>query len=248
MSNISPKYLAKLEKYFYNGLTLAHCDQTAEQKLRTLIVSRTYDRWQQDKQISVTDVIRRVAMQVYSSLLTNASMGDAFAQEIVSACRIVAGRQRQLTELANDARAFNHIIAYLSVDERAVDKLKVHDSAEYLMREGQKRGHFQAVKQGADLLMQLNNNFQDTQNAADQMPSLDLNITGDVTIIKRDRYNYTDEERERLKRRVGMTDAEFTELKQSSDGSWIMPDEDTDDETPVIDPITLDGITHPQQQ
>ena len=243
MSNISPKYLAKLEKWFYNGLSIESCDQTAEQKMRTKIVYEAYNRWLQDKQINVYDVVRRIAQREYAMALTLAAQGNALAQEFVQGCKIQPGRQRTAVELSNDVRAFNHIIAYLSVDEHAVDKMKVHDAADFLLREGKKMGNMQSVRQGADLLMQLNNNFNEQQNAADQMPSLDLNITGDVTIIKRDRYNYTDEEREKLKRRVGMTDAEFTELKQASDGSWIMPDEDTEEEdNQELDSIALDGL------
>ena len=80
------------------------------------------------------------------------------------------------------------------------------------------------------LKMQLNNNFQEKENAAEQMPESEINITGDVSVVKRDRVNYTDEEKKKFARRYGLTDKQVVDMIQNSEGTWQMPDEQPEPE------------------
>ena len=59
---------------------------------------------------------------------------------------------------------------------------------------------------------------------------MDIGITDDVSIIKRDRVNYTDEEKRRMARKYGLTDKQVTDLIQSPDGEWQIPDEQPEPE------------------
>lgn len=233
--NKESSYLAKLDNFFYQGLSLESQNMSAEQKMRTKIVYEAYNRWMQNKQVSTYDLLRRIAAREYQVALMKAREGDSYYQEIVKACNIVEGKVRTATELRSDAQAFNHIIEYLSVDERAIDKMKVHDSADFLMREGKKAGNFQAVNQGAKILMDLNGNFEERENAADQMPKM-ISITSDVTTIRRDRANLTEEETRKIANRVGMSDQQVQDLFLQSDGVYrLYEGEENEDED--LDPI-----------
>ena len=88
-----------------------------------------------------------------------------------------------------------------------------------VMREGKKAGNFQAVNQGAKILMDLNNNFEEHEDAADQMPKM-IAITADVSTIRVDRVNYTEEEKRKLAQRVGMSEQQVQELFQQEDGTY----------------------------
>lgn len=220
-------YLTKLDKFFYQGLSLDSQNMTAEQKMRTKIVYEAYNRWMQDKQVSTYDLLRRIAAREYQVALMKAREGDEQYQEMVRQCRIVPGKVRTATELRSDAAAFNHIIEYLSVDERAIDRMKVHDSADFLMREGKKAGNFQAVNQGAKILMDLNNNFEEHEDAADQMPKM-IALTADVSTIRVDRVNYTEEEKRKLAQRVGMSEQQVQDLFMQEDGVYRLYDGEDD--------------------
>ena len=76
--------------------------------------------------------------------------------------------------------------------------------------------------------MQMNNNFQEKESPTDQMPNVEINITGDVSVIKRDRVNYTDEEKKKYARQYGLTQKQVQELVQQPDGSWEIPSDNAE--------------------
>ena len=98
------------------------------------------------------------------------------------------------------------------------------DAADWLIREGKKMGDARAVKSGADLKMQVNNNFRQDENPLEQMPSGEINITYDVSVVKSDRVNYTEEDIRRMAKRYGLTQREFLDCVQNEDGVWQVPD------------------------
>ena len=75
---------------------------------------------------------------------------------------------------------------------------------------------------------ELNNDFKEDKNEADKMPLMEINITGDVSVIKRDRVNYTDEERKRIARKYGLSEKQVINMIQDSNGTWQMPSEEGD--------------------
>jgi hypothetical protein len=48
--------------------------------------------------------------------------------------------------------------------------------------------------------------------------------------VKRDRVNYTDEERKKMAKRYGLTDKQVVDMIQNSDGTWQMSDEQPEPE------------------
>ena len=230
MSKPSEKYFDKVERWLLGGITIEKMIMSPDQRFRALLAYEAYKIWLQDKQIRATDIMRRIAAREYPLLLKKAADGDARAIEYVEAMNIRPGVPRTPTEISNDVALFNHIIGRFDVPTENIEKAKVQDASDWLIREGMKMGDPRSVKSGADLKMQLNNNFQEKENAAEQMPEAEINITGDVSVVKRDRVNYTDEEKKKFARRYGLTDKQVVNMIQNSDGTWQMPDEEPEPE------------------
>ena len=231
MSKPSEKYFDKVERWLLGGLKIEKIIMSPDQRFRALLAYEAYQLWIQDKQIRPADIMRRLAAREYPMLLRKAEEGDQRAQEYVDAMKIRPGVPRTPTEISNDVALLNHIIAKFDVPTEAIERAKVQDASDWLIREGMKMGDARSVKSGADLKMQLNNNFQEKENAAEQMPDSDINITGDVSTIKRDRVNYTDEEKKKYARKYGLTDKQVIDMIENSDGSWSMPDEEPEKES-----------------
>lgn len=230
MSKPSENFFNKVERWLLGGITIEKMILTPDQRFRALLAYEAYQIWLQDKQIRPSDVMRRLAAREYPVLLRRAEEGDQKAQEYVAAMNIRPGIQRTPTEISNDVALFNHIIGRFDTPIDNIEKAKVQDASDWLIREGMKMGDPRSVKSGADLKMQLNNNFQEKDNPEDQMPASDINITADVSVVKRDRVNYTDEERKRMARRYGLTDKQVVDMIQNSDGTWQIPEEQPDPE------------------
>lgn len=230
MSKPSENFFNKVERWLLGGITIEKMILTPDQRFRALLAYEAYQIWLQDKQIRPSDVMRRLAAREYPVLLRRADDGDQKAQEYVAAMNIRPGIQRTPTEISNDVALFNHIIGRFDTPIDNIEKAKVQDASDWLIREGMKMGDPRSVKSGADLKMQLNNNFQEKENPEDQMPASDINITADVSVVKRDRVNYTDEERKRMARRYGLTDKQVVDMIQNSDGTWQIPEEQPDHE------------------
>lgn len=225
MSKPSEKYFDKVERWLLGGITIDKMIMSPDQRFRALLAYEAYQLWLSDKQIRASEVMRRLAAREYPVLLQKAADGDPKAQEYVAAMNIRPGIPRTPTEISNDVALFNHIIGRFDTPTENIERAKVQDASDWLIREGMKMGDPRSVKSGADLKMQLNNNFQEKEDVAGQMPNADINITADVSVVKRDRINYTDEERKKMARRYGLTEKQVIDMIQNADGSWQMPDE-----------------------
>lgn len=230
MSKPSEKYFDKVERWLLGGITIEKMVLSPDQRFRALLAYEAYQIWIQDKQIRPSDVMRRIAAREYPVLLQRASEGDTKAMEYVVAMNVRPGVPRTPTEISNDVALFNHIIGRFDTPIDNIEKAKVQDASDWLIREGMKMGDPRSVKSGADLKMQLNNNFQEKEDVAGQMPSSEITITTDVSVVKRDRVNYTDEERKKMAKRYGLTDKQVVDMIQNSDGTWQMPDEQPEPE------------------
>lgn len=230
MSSISDKYYDKVERWLLGGISIERMVMTPAQKFRAMLAYEAYQIWLQDKQIKATDLMRKLAARQYPVLLHKAQQGDQLAQQYVKDMNIKPGVPRTLTEISNDVKLFNHIIDRFNVPTDAIEKAKVVDASDWLIREGMKMGDARSVKSGADLKMALHDNFQQKDDPAASMPKSDINITMDVSVVKHDRINYTPEERKRIARRYGLTDKQVIEMMQNSDGTWQIPDEQPEEE------------------
>lgn len=60
------------------------------------------------------------------------------------------------------------------------------------------------------------------------MAGMDMQITGDVSVIKSDRVNYTEEEKKRLAAKYHLTPTEVRDMIQNEDGVYEAVDEEKD--------------------
>ena len=228
MSRPSANFLSLVEKWLlYTGeVSLEHMNFTRAQKYRVLLVKEVYDLWVEDKQVNFSDLFRRLSSRDYSAFLHDAKYAATeerrrIAQEYVDALGIKsADTRRTASEISNDVFLLNHVIDRFNVDVTAIEKAKVVDASDWLIREGMKMGDARAVKNGADLKMTMNKNFDEKQNAADKMPNPNINVTGDVSIIKPDKESLSEEERKRLAKKFGLEDGDIIEMEQGMDGIW----------------------------
>jgi hypothetical protein len=95
-----------------------------------------------------------------------------------------------------------------------------------MMEYGRKTGTWQAVKQANQDLAKINNDFKDDDDPQEQMPNTNINITGDVGVVKEGRESLTDEEREKLRRKYGLTDKELAVQMEEINGVWQAPEEE----------------------
>ena len=230
MSKPSEKYFDKVERWLLGGISIEKMVMSPDQRFRAMLAYEVYQRWLQDKQLRASDVLRNIAAREYPILLRRAAEGDAKAQEYVDAMNVRPGIPRTPTEISNDLALFNHIIGRFEVPMDNIERAKVQDASDWLIREGMKMGDPRSVKSGADLKMDLYNGFKEKDDAEEQMPDSDIVLTHDVSVVKRDRVNYTDEERKKLARRYGLTDKQVIDMIQNSDGTWEIPDEEGDKE------------------
>lgn len=230
MSKPSPKYFDLVERWILGGTLIEQMKMSPERRFRALLAYEAYQIWLQDKQIRPTDIMRRLAAREYPLLLKKASEGNAAAQEYVTALNIRPNVPRTITEISNDVALFNHLVGHFNTPAENIERAKVQDASDWLIRTGMKTGDARAVKSGADIKMELYDNFREKESPTDQMPSGEINITGDVSVIKRDRINYTEDERKKFARKYGLSDRQAVELIQGADGSWQMPDENQDPE------------------
>ena len=115
-------------------------------------------------------------------------------------------KPRTVTELNNDVAVCNHIIRFFQTDESPRHKAMYLSSAEWLIRTGKQQNNDRAVDKGMQALANVYGNFVEDKDATDEMPDMSrIAITQDVSIVKHDRINYTDEYKRKMARKYGLT-------------------------------------------
>ena len=234
MAKVSDKYLAVLDKFIFNGLSIKHVAMTEEQKLRTMIVYEAYQMWMTDKQIDPMDTCRRIASRIYGDMLMRADT-DAHYAALCERLNIRVGVPRDYDRLANDVYTFDHIVGRFHEPARNIERAKVLDASDWLIREGMKSGNERSVKAGADLKMRLHNDFDEQQEGFDNLATTDINITGDVSVVKPDRQNYTDEQKRAFAKRFGLPEREVEELIRNADGVYETAPMEQEEEFDIFD-------------
>lgn len=229
MSKPSVNFLEKVDRWILAGIAIDKMAMSPDQRFRALLAYEAYQIWLQDRQIRPIDVMRRLANREYPMILKKAKEGNQTAQEYVAAMNIREGVPRTITELANDVAVLNHLVSRFNVSTDDIERAKVQDASDWLIREGMKARKFSAVKSGSDIKMQLHDNFRAKENASDQISVGQINITGDVSVVKRDRSNYDPKEIERMRRKYGLSKADVIEMVQSADGTYAPFDFDEEE-------------------
>lgn len=220
MSQITQGTLARIDKWLSVGTRLEHAFPRPDQRYRMQVCSEFYKRWVQNKDIDPRTTCRNIARRDYELFFTQAAQGNKEAQEMVIALHITVDGEgnimpRTVTELNNDVTVCNHIIRFFTTDESPRHRAMYLSSAEWLIRTGKQQNNDRAVDKGMQALANVYKNFDEEADATDEMPDMSrIAITQDVSIVKRDRVNYTDEYKAKMARKYGLTAKDMQDIAE----------------------------------
>ncbi len=201
MSGITQNTLARIDKWLNYGTSMQTAFPKLDQRYRMQICSEFYKRWVQNKDIDPRTVCRNIARRDYEMFFNQAAQGNKEAQEYVIALRITLDDE-------------GNLIRFFQTDESPRHKAMYLSSAEWLIRTGKQQNNDRAVDKGMQALSNVYGNFQEEKDATDEMPDMSrIAITQDVSIVKRDRVNYTEEEKLRMARKYGLTTKDLQEIE-----------------------------------
>lgn len=219
MAVVSEKYLQKVEKHIMGGIPIERMNMTAEQKLRTIITFEAYQMWISNKIVDPVELCRRISERTYSQMLFRA----AYDPEMAEFCRkagITAGRKRSPVEISNDVRTLDFIIGRFHEPVANIERAKVVQSSDWLIRYGMTYGNDRSVSSGAKLKMALYRDFDEKEQNFDRIAETDVNITGDVSVIKAGQVNLTEEELEAVRKRYKINKKEAEDLFLNENGEY----------------------------
>ena len=220
MSQITQGTLARIDKWLAQGISIETMFPNLEQRYRMQLCAEYYKRWVQNKDIDPRTTCRNIARRDYELFINQAAQGNKEAVAMIQALGITVDdegnvKNRTITEINNDVAVCNHIIRFFTTDESPRHKAMYLSSAEWLIRTGKQQNNDRAVDKGMQALANIYGNFQEERDATDEMPDMSrIAITQDVSIVKRDRINYTDEEKLRLARKYGLTAKDMREIAE----------------------------------
>jgi hypothetical protein len=248
MSQPSQNYIDKVVRWTYGQVDLARMNIPLAGQFRARLALECYMLWQQNKTSNVRRMVQNIAARDYAMLMQNAALGSEEAQAMVKALGITrndAGvvSARRETEIANDIYVVNQLVGRLSVAKNHIQRAMYEDNIEWLIGFARKTGNVTAMREAQRNLEKINNDFKDEQNPADAMkPGAERNITGDISIIKPDRTNYTDEELKAFAKKIGAKFEDVQEMIQNEDGVYVSAegddapdDEEQEQEMPADD-------------
>ena len=224
MSLPSQNYCMKVERWILGGVPLEKMAMRPEQRFRAHLVTEAYEHWIATPTLEPRRMLQNFAARKYAYLLRCAKEGSEEAREMVEALHIGEGSVRSANEISSDVYLLNYLVGKLSTAKKHIHKAMFESNIEWMQNFGRETGTWQAVKQANQDLAKINNDFKDDDDPQEQMPNTQINITGDVSIIKKDRQTLPDEEKERLRKKYGLTDKELATQLEEIDGVWQAPD------------------------
>lgn len=240
MAKVGDNYLELVDKFIFMGGSIRHMAMTEEQKLRTMIVYEVYQIWISNKQIKPMDVCRRVSSRIYADMLARAEH-DATYAELCQKLNIRPGMNREYSKLANDVATLDHLVGRFNAPTLNFEKHKVIDASDWLITEGMKSGNDRSVINGAKLKMDLFKGFDERQQGFDNIAETDINITGDVSVVKPDKENYSDEFKKQLAIKNGLTVHEVEDLLMNDKGEYETAPQEEEREPDIFERAEKDG-------
>lgn len=243
MSQPSKGYIDKVVKWTYGQVDLSRINMPLPGQFRARLALECYMLWQQNKTSNVRRMVQNIAARDYQTLMTNAELGNEEAKAMVAALGIRRDDKgtvsaRKETEIANDIYVVNQLVGRLAVSKNHIQRAMYEDNIEWLIQFGRKTGNVTAMREAQRNLEKINNDFKDEQNPADALkPGVERNITGDVSIIKPDRQNYTEEEMKAFAKKIGAKLEDVQEFIEGEDGVFVPAEEDEDSLSPDPSPV-----------
>lgn len=264
MSLPSPNYINKVVAWANGGVKLEKINLRPDQRFRALLCMEVYRLWIESPTTPIREMVKRLAARDYALFLHQAEMGMEDAKEIVQAVGIhrdpktgiIAARKE--CEIASDIYTVNQLCGRLSVSQNHLDKVLYMSNTRWLSHFGQTTGNVSAIKEAQRNLEKINNDFKADANPADALrPGVSRNVVSDISIIKPDRENYTDEELRQFAKKIGAKVQDVQEFIEGEDGVMVPADEDFDEQedggqyvpggyadggTPTDEPDTMDAF------
>lgn len=235
MSQITEGTRARIDKWLSLGTPINSVFHKLDQRYRMQVCSEFYKRWVQNKDIDPRTTCRNIARRDYELFFNQAAQGNKEAQDMVLALRITLDdegniKPRTVTELNNDVSVCNYLIRFFTTDESPRHKAMYLSSAEWLIRTGKQQNNDRAVDKGMQALANVYKNFDEERDATDEMPDMSrIAITQDVSIVKRDRVNYTDEYKAKMARKYGLTRKDLQDMEEEASlNDMAKPDAEPD--------------------
>lgn len=235
MSQITEGTRARIDKWLSLGTPINSVFHKLDQRYRMQVCSEFYKRWVQNKDIDPRTTCRNIARRDYELFFNQAAQGNKEAQDMVLALRITLDdegniKPRTVTELNNDVSVCNYLIRFFTTDESPRHKAMYLSSAEWLIRTGKQQNNDRAVDKGMQALANVYGTFKEEKDATDEMPDMSrIAITQDVSIVKRDRVNYTDEYKAKMARKYGLTRKDLQDMEEEASlNDMAKPDAEPD--------------------
>lgn len=229
MSQLSSGYVEKVVAWTTSGLPIEKMHMSLDQKFRAQMCLECYRVFMNNAGTPIRTIVKNVAARDYKQMMDCADMGNAAAAEMVQALNIRRDPEtgaislRSETNIANDIWLVNQLLARLNTSKKYIHQAMVESNVEWLSEFGRQTGTWQAVKEANQEMFKLHNDFKDDENPQDQMPNTNINITGDVSVVKEGRESLSDEEREKLRKKYGLTDKELSVQMEEINGVWQEP-------------------------
>lgn len=229
MSQLSSGYVEKVVAWTTSGLPIEKMHMSLDQKFRAQMCLECYRVFMNNAGTPIRTIVKNVAARDYKQMMDCADMGNAAAAEMVQALGIRRDPEtgaislRSETNIANDIWLVNQLLARLNTSKKYIHQAMVESNVEWLSEFGRQTGTWQAVKEANQEMFKLHNDFKDDENPQDQMPNTNINITGDVSVVKEGRESLSDEEREKLRKKYGLTDKELSVQMEEINGVWQEP-------------------------
>ena len=223
MSQITQNTLQRIDRWLSFGSSIEAAFPKLEQRYRMQLCAEFYKRWCQNNDIDPRTTCRNIARRDYDLYFSRAAQGDKDAQAMMLALGITVDddgniKPRSVTEINNDVAVCNHIIRFFQTDETPRHKAMFLSSAEWLIRTGKQQNNDRAVSKGMEALSKVYHDFEEEKDAAEEMPAMSrIAITQDVSIVKRDRVNYTDEYKAKMARKYGLTAKDLQDIADEED-------------------------------
>lgn len=229
MSQLSSGYVEKVVAWTTSGLPIEKMHMSLDQKFRAQMCLECYRVFMNNAGTPIRTIVKNVAARDYKQMMDCADMGNAAAAEMVQALNIRRDPEtgaislRSETNIANDIWLVNQLLARLNTSKKYIHQAMVESNVEWLSEFGRQTGTWQAVKEANQEMFKLHNDFKDDENPQEQMPNTNINITGDVSVVKEGRESLSDEEREKLRKKYGLTDKELSVQMEEINGVWQEP-------------------------
>ena len=234
MSQLSPGYVDKVVSWTTSGLPIEKMHMSLDQKFRAQMCLECYRVFMNNSGTPIRTIVKNVAARDYKQMMDLADMGNDAARKMVQALGIRRDPEtgaislRSETNISNDIWLVNQLLARLNTSKKYIHMAMVEANVEWLSEYGRQTGTWQAVKEANREMFKLHNDFKDDDDPQEQMPNTNINITGDVGVVKEGRESMSPEEREALRKKYGLTDKELAVQLEEINGVWQEPEPEHD--------------------